>query len=86
MPTTKVQSPAGKVSAKKLLGAERAESPTELIDAKIKDLNDWRGKMLFRLRALIKDRGVEVEHSCLVAQRNHLHRRDIQEGREDDLR
>ena len=32
----------------------KAESPSELIDARIKDLGDWRGEMLSRLRALIK--------------------------------
>ena len=26
--------------------SEGAESPSELIDAKIKDLGDWRGEML----------------------------------------
>ena len=30
------------------------ESPSKLIDAKIKELGDWRGKMLSRVRALIK--------------------------------
>jgi hypothetical protein len=30
------------------------ESPSQLIDAKIKELGDWRGKVLSRLRALIK--------------------------------
>jgi hypothetical protein len=29
-------------------------SASQLIDAKIKDLNDWRGEMLARVRALIK--------------------------------
>lgn len=29
-------------------------SPAKLIDARIKELDDWRGKMLARLRALIK--------------------------------
>jgi hypothetical protein len=37
-----------------------AESPSELIDAKIKDLGDWRGEMLSRLRALIKEADPEV--------------------------
>ena len=32
----------------------KGESPSRLIDAKIKDLGDWRGEMLSRLRALIK--------------------------------
>ena len=31
-----------------------AESPSALIDAKIEQLGDWRGPMLSRLRALIK--------------------------------
>ncbi len=30
-----------------------AQSPTELIDAKISELGDWRGEMLSRVRALI---------------------------------
>ena len=30
------------------------ESPSRLIDARIKELGDWRGKTLSRLRALIK--------------------------------
>lgn len=60
MPTTKVQSPAVKASAKTSPGAERAESPAVLIDAKIKALGDWRGEMLARLRALIKEADPEV--------------------------
>jgi hypothetical protein len=31
------------------------ESPSQLIDARIKELNDWRGKMLSQVRALIKE-------------------------------
>jgi hypothetical protein len=30
------------------------ESPSRLIDARIKELDDWRGKMLSHVRALIK--------------------------------
>ena len=36
------------------------ESPSRLIDAKIKELNDWRGEMLARIRALIKEADPEV--------------------------
>jgi hypothetical protein len=36
-------------------GSKKAESPSELIDARIEDLGDWRGEMLSRLRALIKE-------------------------------
>jgi hypothetical protein len=34
--------------------AVEGESPSELIDGRIKELGDWRGKMLAHLRALIK--------------------------------
>jgi hypothetical protein len=33
---------------------EKSESPSQLIDARIKELDDWRGKTLSRIRALIK--------------------------------
>jgi hypothetical protein len=36
-------------------GARITESPSELIDARIKELSDWRGQMLSRLRSLIKE-------------------------------
>ena len=32
-----------------------ADSPAELIDARIEQLGDWRGEMLSQLRALIKE-------------------------------
>jgi hypothetical protein len=37
-----------------------AESPSELLDARIEDLGGWRGDMLSRLRALINEAGPEV--------------------------
>ncbi len=37
-----------------------AESPAQLIDAKIKELGDWRGETLSRLRALIKQADPDV--------------------------
>jgi hypothetical protein len=40
--------------------SKRAESPSELIDARIEDLGDWRGEMLSRVRALIKEADPEV--------------------------
>jgi hypothetical protein len=36
------------------------ESPSELIDARIEDLGDWRGEMLARIRALIKEADPDV--------------------------
>jgi hypothetical protein len=36
------------------------DSPSQLIDARIEELDDWRGEMLSRLRALIKQADPEV--------------------------
>jgi len=46
-PSTTAESPA-------------AESASDLIDARIEQLSDWRGEMLARLRALIKEADPEV--------------------------
>jgi hypothetical protein len=40
--------------------AQTVESPSQLIDARIEELGDWRGKTLSRLRALIKQADPEV--------------------------
>jgi hypothetical protein len=45
---------------KKKVGSKKDESPAQLIDARIEELNDWRGEMLSRLRALIKQADREV--------------------------
>ena len=39
---------------------QKSNSASQLIDARIKELGDWRGKMLGRLRALIKEADPEV--------------------------
>jgi hypothetical protein len=36
------------------------ESPSRLIDARVKELNDWRGKMLSHVRALIHQADPQV--------------------------
>jgi hypothetical protein len=36
------------------------ESPSQLIDARIKELSDWRGETLARVRALVKQADPEV--------------------------
>ncbi|HEX3461610.1 MAG TPA: DUF1801 domain-containing protein [Acidimicrobiales bacterium] len=41
-------------------GSQKSESPSQLIDARIKELGDWRGEMLSRLRGLIKEADSEV--------------------------
>jgi len=38
----------------------KGESPSRLIDARIKELDDWRGRMLAHVRALIKQADPEV--------------------------
>jgi len=40
---------------KKSSGEPSSGSSSQLIDARIKELDDWRGEMLARLRALIKE-------------------------------
>jgi hypothetical protein len=41
-------------------GSQEHKSPSQLIDARIAELGDWRGAMLARLRALIKAAEPEV--------------------------
>ena len=40
--------------------ASQGKSPSQLIDERIKELADWRGEMLSRLRALVKEADPEV--------------------------
>jgi hypothetical protein len=40
--------------------SKSVKSPSELIDARIGELGDWRGEMLSRIRALIKAADPEV--------------------------
>lgn len=44
-----------KKKTKKRGASQNAASPSRLIDARIKDLGDWRGETLARVRALIKE-------------------------------
>ena len=39
---------------------QKPGSASELIDARIRELGDWRGEMLSRLRALVKQADPEV--------------------------
>jgi hypothetical protein len=41
-------------------GSQKSKSPSQLIDARIKELGDWRGKMLSQLRSLVKQADPEV--------------------------
>jgi hypothetical protein len=40
--------------------SRKGKSPSRMIDERIKELGDWRGKMLSRLRTLIKQADPEV--------------------------
>ena len=40
--------------------SQKSKSPSELIDARIKELGDWRGEMLSRLRNLVNEADPEV--------------------------
>jgi hypothetical protein len=45
---------------KKKSGSQQSQSASQLIDARIEELGDWRGRMLSRLRALVKQADPEV--------------------------
>jgi len=44
----------------RLEGRKGGDSPSQLIDARIKELSDWRGETLARIRTLIKQADPEV--------------------------
>ncbi len=44
----------------KNIGSQKSKSPSQLIDARIEALDDWRGKMLGRLRTLVRQADPEV--------------------------
>src|SRR5262245_28688360 len=41
-------------------GSQKNRSPSQLIDARIKELGDWRGEMLSRLRTIVKKADPDV--------------------------
>jgi hypothetical protein len=57
----KAKTVAGSTPAKNVRPAKHAEvSPSTHISARIKELGDWRGKMLARVRAIIKQADPDV--------------------------
>ncbi|MFZ3220653.1 MAG: DUF1801 domain-containing protein [Rhodoferax sp.] len=60
MPENKAQSPAAKPSSKKTPASDAGKSPSERIDARIGELQDWRGQLLSELRTLIKGTDAEI--------------------------
>jgi len=59
MPASKSR-PAAAKATKAAAAPAAAESPAALIDAKIQALGDWRGDLLTRLRALMREADPEV--------------------------
>ena len=51
---------AAKKSLPKAGLSKTGKSPSQMIDARIKELGDWRGEMLGRLRGLIKDADPDI--------------------------
>ena len=43
------------------------KTPSELIDARIEELGDWRGETLARIRALVKEADPEVQLANAVS-------------------
>ena len=41
-------------------GSKKSQSPSQQIDARIRELGDWRGELLKRIRALVKEADPEV--------------------------
>ena len=70
---------------------ETVERALALIDARIQDLGDWRGKTLAKVRKLIHAADPEIVeewkwmNSRLVPRRHRLHGGDLQEHRQDDV-
>jgi hypothetical protein len=50
----------GAASSMKESATTKGESPSRLIDARIKELDDWRGRTLSHVRALIRQADPEV--------------------------
>jgi hypothetical protein len=40
--------------------SQHSKSPSQLIDERIEELDDWRGEMLSRLRGLVKDADPDI--------------------------
>jgi hypothetical protein len=45
-------------------GSQAVESSTNLVDLRIESLGDWRGEMLSRIRAVIRQADPEVVEEC----------------------
>ena len=56
----KKQKERKEINIMKKSGSQKSKSPSQLIDARIKELGDWRGKTLSKVRGIIKEADPEV--------------------------
>ena len=49
-----------KQSASQKSASQKSKPPSQLFDSRVKELGDWLGKMLSRLRTLVKEADPEV--------------------------
>jgi hypothetical protein len=59
-PTNRTPVHGGSETGMDKSGSQKSQSPSELIDARVEELGDWRGQMLSRLRALVKEADPDV--------------------------
>ena len=59
--TAKAKAPAKKAAAKTASTRETGKPASQLIDARIRELNGWRGETLARMRELILEADPEIE-------------------------
>jgi hypothetical protein len=59
-PATKTRTVVAKRSSKTAEKGKRGDSPSQSIDGRIKELNDWRGETLAQVRSLIKQADPDV--------------------------
>ena len=68
-------------------GVPTSKSPSRLIDARIKELGDWRGDMLRRIRAVIRKADPDVvetwkwHHEKLAKAAERAHWEDLEPAR-----
>ena len=49
-----------RITSTKKSAAQKGKPPAQMIDARIRELGDWRGEMLGRLRTLVKQADPEI--------------------------
>jgi len=59
-PISKPRDQGGETGMEEKSGSQDSKSPSQLIDARIEELGDWRGELLSRLRSLVKEADPEV--------------------------